>query len=762
MQQMSKSVQAPRGRLIRRPLWACLFALGTTTAVAEAQDNPAPTSSSAVKTSKKTVTLGAMTVTATKRKTSIDKTPIAITAIPAETLSDAGALDVKDYAKLVPGLSVQDNGPGATRLSIRGIYSTGEATTGVYYDETPISGSVGSTNDAGGRSPDLSLFDVDRIEVLRGPQGTLYGASSMGGAIRVIYEKPKLDTYEGAVEAGYAITKGGDQSWLTHAMVNLPLVQDKLAARVVVYKRDTGGYVDNTYLHQSNVNDAKTSGGRLLLRYKPTDKVTVDASYADESSNATNAGWSPLKDVRYGSVAQLLVPYRDLTRISNITLNWDLDWATLTAVTSYFDRTSAYGLDSSYLFEKYLSYGAASAAQYIPASIYYPGATNNWSNELRLSSRDNDTLEWTVGLYNENRKNRLFSEDVMADPASGRFIKPLDIFYRRHINDNLKQKAVYGETTWHATSRLNITTGLRYYQYDKTIVGYTDIPLALIGAPKTAPSTVKAGESGWLKKLNISYEVAPTTMLYATAADGMRPGGANQVIGLAENLTAYNSDSLWNYEIGAKTRWLDDKLYLNVALYQINWHNMQVNAQTANGAYQFLTNAGSARMRGTEWELMYRPMPGLDLSANFNYIDPKLVQDQINNNIAASNTLGRDGDRVPYIAKWTGDLAVAYRWPLSDDYDGMVRVDANYVGTSYSTFRPTDPARIAMGNYTMTNARFGVESADGKWSGYLYVNNLFNKLATTSATVNPYFFPYGLAYSVPPRTIGVDLKYNFF
>ncbi|MFT4247104.1 MAG: TonB-dependent receptor [Pseudomonas sp.] len=710
------------------------------------------------------ITLDTITITATKRATRVQDTPLAVTAITAETLKDTGAVDVKDYARLVPGLSVQDNGPGASRLSMRGIYSTGEATTSLYYDETPVSGTVGTTNDAGGRSPELDLFDVERIEALRGPQGTLYGAGSMGGSVRVIFEKPSLDGFAGKLQSGYAVTDGGDPSWNTHLMLNLPLVKDVLGARAVLYKGRTGGYVDNTWLGKDDVNDAAREGGRLMLRYKPSDALTVDASFSSANTEAGPAFWSPGGGVRYGSVARTLAPYEDHTHISNLTLNWDLGWATLTGVSSYFDRTSLYAIDTTQLFELY-AVALPAYASYLqgisPAVLLYPGTTRNWTNEWRLASNGNAVLDWTAGVFAENRRNGLFSQIAVADAATGEALTPYQLVMRRHIYDQLKQQAVYGEATWHASARLDATLGLRYYRYDKLVTGYTDIPMALIGTPLRELAAVEADQRGWLKKFNLAWHASKDLMLYATVADGMRPGGANQVIGLSEALTAYRSDSLWNYEVGAKTSWLDDSLRLNTALYQIDWKDMQITAVTANGSFGFLTNAGQARLRGAEAELSWRPLAGLELGATANYIDARLVADQVNNDLQVTSTLGRKGDRIPYIPRLTASVYGSWRWSLSGSLDGMLRLDSSYTGDAYSTLRPNDPARARFGGYATTNARFGVESVDGRWSAYLYANNLFNRFGVVSASYSAAFNPQGMAYSLTPRTIGVDLQYNF-
>ncbi len=728
-------------------------------------------------------TLDSLTVTATKRSTSIQETPVAITALTAEAITETGSLDVRDYAKLVPGLTVLNGGPGAARLAMRGINAVGEATTAVYYDETPVSGSVGTGSDPGGRNPEMNLFDVERIEALRGPQGTLYGASSMGGALRVIFQKPKLDTTEGAVQAGYAQTQGGGSSWLTNVMVNTPLVDNVLGARAVLYKRETGGYIDSLVYGRKDVNDSGNAGGRLALRYQPGEDVTLDLSYSSQNSDGTAVAYTPDAGVKWGSTMGTLVPYKDTTRISNATLNWDLGGATLTGVSSYFDRDNTYGQDTTYLMAAresaynqasalYAQYGYAALSQYYaglaavvsgyePSLLYYPGTTTNWSNEWRLSSNPGGIIDWTVGVYAEDRKNRLLSMYYQVDPASGEVIHPqADPLYRRHIDDRYKQQAGYGEGTWHATDALDVTLGLRYYHYTHAITGYVDRASDAFGTSLSALSKVESSENGFLKKLNIAYTLSPSAMVYFTAADGNRPGGANQAVGLPAAYYTYRSDSLWNYELGAKTSWFDNVLLANVAVYQIDWKDMQVQG-LYDSASLYLTNAGKARLRGTEWELTWRPVAGLDLGLNFNYIDAVLTEDQVPVGEAASATTGLKGDRITSIPHFTGNLSGSYRWSLSGDYDGMVRLDTNYVGKSYSAMRPTDPTRRAMGDYTLVNARIGVESVSGKWSAYLYANNLFNKLAITNAGYNAYYYPQGLAYTNPPRTVGVDLHYNF-
>lgn len=714
-------------------------------------------------------------VTALRRDSTVQTTPLAITAITGETLTNAGVTNIADYAKFVPSLRIQDNGPGQRRVSLRGVQASGEATVGVYYDDTPVTGSVGVSSDAAGRTADFTLFDVNRIEVLRGPQGTLYGASSMGGAIRVIFNKPS-DEYEGTVEAQAQTTRGGGFGYFVNGMVNVPIVKDVLAARAVLYRRDSDGYIDNTFLDRKNVNDYTATGGRLMLRFTPTSNFTLDATAAFENTDAVSATWNPLVG-EYKSAAQVNLPYTDKSQLYSLTANWDIGFANLTSITSYQHRKSAYAADDSYYIGTYrtparcASYvnagGACSADQlssyygYIdslsPAAIYYPGSTKDFTQEVRLSSTGDNAFDWTVGGFFQDRKNDVTSSDARADDATGEIIFPVQLFYRREIFDKLKQVAVFGEGTYHVTSALSLTAGIRYYDYDKTVSGFTDIGWTLIGAPVRPVNTVDSSENGTLLKFNASWQVNPDMLFYATASQGFRPGGANQVIGLSADLTPYQSDKLWNYEVGSKFSFLDRAVTLNLAAFQIDWDNMQVSGRTTNGAFSFLSNAGAARIRGLEAEIFARPMPGLQLNFSGNYLDAKLTEDQISDAVVAA---GRSGDRIPYIPHFAGSVGAEYRTPVSDTVEFFARADVNYVGSSYSEFRPTNVYRVKMDDYALANLRIGFELPESDTGVYLFVNNVFDAVAINRASMSSTPNSYG-ATSAAPRTIGVNLRRDF-
>jgi len=715
-------------------------------------------------------------VTAMRRASTVQETPIAITAITGETLTNAGVTNITDYAKFVPSLRIQDNGPGSRRVSLRGVVAPGEPTVGTYYNDVPATGSVGASNDAAGRTGDFTLFDIERVEVLRGPQGTLYGASSMGGAIRIIFNRASYE-YEGAVEAQLGFVEGGDPAYFINGMVNAPLIEDTLAVRFVAYQHESAGWIDNQFLGIDNINDLNVTGGRLSVHWDVAPGLTLDTmSMYEETESFGNTVNPDLGE--YVTADQVLLPYVDEAQFHSATLAYDFGPATLTAVGGYQKRVSAYAADDSYYIgrqrtpERCATYtnGSASAPcsdeqlagfygyidSLMPAAIYYPGTNEDLTGELRLSSNGVNMLDWTFGLFYQDRSSHVEPSDARADPETGEIIRPLQLFYRRQLDDTLKQAALFGEVTYHPVPEIGLTAGLRYYDYDKTVVGWTDIPWLLISAIERPPTTVDASENGTLLKFNASWEPNRDTLFYATAAQGYRPGGANQVIGLPDDLTPYEADTLWNYELGAKFT-LERRTTLNLALFQIDWDNIQVRGRTPDGAFSFLSNAGAARIRGVEVEAATQPIDGLTLAIAGNYLDAKLTEDQVSEVISAP---GRAGDPLTDIPEWSGTVSAEYTTPVSNSADVFARADVSYVGPSNSELVAESALNVVSGDYSLTNLRVGLEWGGGDTGAYFYVQNLFDAFALTRGTNAAYENGFR-ANVTTPRTIGVNVRRSF-
>ncbi|AZS22607.1 MULTISPECIES: TonB-dependent receptor [unclassified Caulobacter] len=733
-------------------------------------------------------TIEEVVVTALKRSTTVQTTPISVSAVTEKSLQALGASGIQDYFRTVPNLQVDGNSPTSRRLTLRGVRSAGEATVGLYYDETPLTGPAGTTADASSTSADVNLFDAERIEVLRGPQGTLYGSGSMGGTLRVILNKPDSSRYAGAVEAQGTSVKGGSNGYSVKGMVNVPLIEDKLAARLVLYKTEGGGYVDDLLLKKKDINDQHASGGRLMLGFTPTDKLTINATglFQKTTLDGQNSWYTALGKEAHATNARVIAPTSDNLRLYNVTGKWDLDFATVTATSSYYKwtllRNSDYsptlsgsranatacrnwvaggpapaGSTNPACTATQLTAFTAYADSRIPGALYQPMGLTAWNHELRANgSLFDDKVDWTAGVYLEKRDDYIESKVAKGDATTG-IINPNDLTAWRHVGTETKQTAFFGEVSYKPVEKLTLTGGLRRFKYDKTVSGQVLISNFITQSYVGPAAQVDASADGWVSKLNASYQVTSDVMVYAVAAKGFRPGGANNVPGLASALLAYQPDSLWNYEGGIKSQWFDRRLTLNAAVYQIDWSNMQISATSANGAFSYLTNAGKAKIKGFEIEATARPIQGLTISGTAAVVDAKLTEDQANSTILITGSTGLRGDKFPNVAKYSGSASVEYIWPVSGDLNGLVRADYAYVGESASQFRPTYVYYEKQGDYGYANVRAGVEGSD--WGAYVFVNNLTDEvglMSVTSAVNNP-----KQVVSISPRTAGFQVRKRF-
>ena len=649
-------------------------------------------------------------VTALKRATSIQQTPLSISAVNSETLSKQNITDSNSLGRIAPSLVINENANGGSRIIIRNLYATGEPLVGVYYDEVPLSGTGGVSNDAGATQPSLRLFDIERAEVLRGPQGTLYGASSMGGTIRILFAKPNLDRYEGAVDGQVTTVSSSNQAGgQANAMVNIPIVPGKIAARVVGFYDRTAGYIDNSLLNLHDVNANKSYGGRATVRIQPIEPLTIDlmAVYQDRKGAGTSWNYTEyqLTGKKYDQSLLMQQPQEDKMKLFSGTARWDLDFATLTASGSYSDRSLDYRYDYTPYFSRYQTVNQTNglvapytgAATAIPGyslflndcnSGYIRGTTcngagyqalvNNYGNlgtyqpqtnktsteEIRLAD-DRHKLKWTVGFYHSYRKN--FTDSILnpADPVTGLQAYPVgfasgDTYtvptnntgLDRTIDDDLEQTAGFAEATYDITHKLSVTAGIRYFDYRKSTTSAVRVPSYIAGNSRQAPLTTKGHENGTLLKFSANYKFNRDAMFYFSASQGYRPGGVNQTLGLPSYAAIYTSDSVWNYEAGVKTSWFDRKLVVNVDAFRMDWQNMQISA-SYNNAFGFITNSSSpAQIQGIEFDTSYFPTSRLSLHVSGSYIDAKLKGDQ-------ALPAGITQCPVPFVAGTTGCATIS-------------------------------------------------------------------------------------------------------
>jgi iron complex outermembrane recepter protein len=820
---MNSGQYRPRYRVLAAPVAvfsSCLVVTGTALAdqspsgqAGTTTDTPATTAPANSSTPATTLSDdNEIVVTALRRSTSIQQTPLAISAVSEQTLTNMGITDSDQLARATPDLVFRESANGGSRIIIRNIQAAGEPTVGLYYDETPIIGSVGVSNDAGGTTPTVRLFDIERAEVLRGPQGTLYGSSSEAGTVRLIFNKPNLAQYEGAAEAQATDIDGGSGGNEERGMVNLPLVDGVLGARLVGFHDHTGGWLENTRLNLHNFNDTDSNGGRILVRYKPLQNITLDLLGVIQDTVGWNNDWNYRSFAQQGGAPfnqnlATLQPNRDKLRLYSATLNWDFGPVNLTAVTSYSDRQ----LTATFDYSPYFANAAATAtaasggckifattggANCNPAqlsayqafatslsviSAYQPQDTRNITEELRLAGTQGP-LKWTVGAYGAQRNTDILSQLNTGDPFTGAMYtppspvpitlgsstRPATTAYQRTIEDVLDQVAGFAELTYDVTDKLDVTAGTRRFNYKKAVTGAVQIGNPVLNVAVQPPVTARDSESGEVSKFGVDYNWTDNLMTYASASQGFRPGGVNQVIGLPSALGPYKSDSLWDYELGVKSAWLDRKLVVNADIFQIDWTNIQTSAQTttsqANGStFSFITNAGNVRVRGVELETNYRPITGLVLTASGSFAAARLRGNETAPGGITITGAGVNGDYVPFTPKVTAQASAQYTLPISSKLELLSRIDSNYIGDSWTVFHRTNAYQQELPGYATEDLRLGVQSADDKWGTYFFINNLTNKIGfitkSIGASVGP--APAETVLSTMPRTFGVDGRYRF-
>ncbi len=709
----------------------------------------------------------------------VRRLPMAVSVVTGSQLTDSDSHDVADLSRLAPGLTSVNGGPSNLRLVMRGIHSVGEPTVGLYYDEIPVTGALGATNDAGGTTPSLRLFDVARVEVLRGPQGTMYGASALGGAVRVLYNSPVFEPHAALSLVGAAVQSGAP-SYGAEAMVNTPLVADRLAVRVVAYNERVGGYVDHRALGRRDVNDADVFGGRVLVRYTPLRDVTIDGAFHHQERSGEIPLWNQGAG-RYVSLAKVQRLTEDRFDLASLTSRWGMGGVMATSAVSYSVRALdqagvdvsdliARNIDNPAACERFRGKGAPCSPEvqrtfndyvrrFVPGALYPEQVTRTTTAEFRFAPARKGRAFWTAGVFYSGRRTTVDNSHVAADANSGAIEFPLRRGYLRQIDDSLSQVAAFADASFRVYDGLSIEAGTRRFRYEREVGGETPLGLDLVNVQASPYTAVRSSEDGWVSRIALAYEVQPSALLYTSVSQGYRPGGVNQLIGgLPPSLAPYRSDRITNYETGLKTTFLDRKVSANVSAFLIDWQDMQVMGARPDGLFRFLSNAGAATVTGLEVEAMARLLPRLVVSAHGTLTRARLTEDQVNQNVLAP---GKKGDRIPYVPEVTAGIAAQYTVPLSSSLNGFARFDASYFGPSTSELRPDNPFYRPLDGYGLVHARIGSERPDGTLGLYAFTSNLFNDVAVQSITANSTTVGQTLVTSAPPRTVGVNVRMRF-
>ena len=748
------------GTLARRALRCVLLAGVATPGVALASPaTPPPPSPSA--------SVSELVVTAEKREERLQDVPVSVTAVPGRKLELQRALQLQDWAGYVPGLVVGDAGaPGETFLALDGIGPiSASSEVGVYVNDTPV-GSSSSFEGGNGFTMDLMPYDLDRVEVLRGPQGTLYGASTMGGLIKYVLAAPNLNQFSGRIGGDlFGVDHASDVGGGGRAEVNIPLINDTLAARVSGYDENTPGYIDDPRIGQKDVNALRQYGGRAALLWQPTSDFSAQVSALYKNTHADNQSFVALSTTTQQPILGVYAndnyrpePYTQALQLDDLTLNWNLHWAQLTSVSSYqqFDNHTVQDL-TDYI-GRYLGLFGAPGPGLSDLDERY--SLKKFTQEVRLASPGDQKLEWLVGGYytHEDAANQ---EVIGAYDDGGALLAGFNPLEQVELPSTYQEYAVFGDLTYHFTDWFDLSGGLRYAHNNQTFVESEGGALLNPAAPAAPVLVVPGKSSEGVTTYSVSPELHLTknTMAYVRIASGYQPGGPNIVLpGVTGVPTQFGSSSLTDYQVGVKSTLLDGRATLDLSAFYIDWTKIQVSVQI--GATSVIENAGKARSEGFDFSGTYSPIHDLVLGANLSYTDAVLTD-------AVPSITAAAGARLPYVPLWSGSLTADYSAPIAGPWRGFIGGGYRYVGSRFSDVQGStsngEPQGVKVGADNVVDLHLGARTHDLTLT--LFAKNLFNEHAYLSPT-NYFFDALGAPIDIKaplmqPLTVGVSIDKSF-
>jgi iron complex outermembrane recepter protein len=745
-------------------------------------------------------------VTAEKRETTIETTAISITAVSGADITNRGFTDLGSLMQTVPGVSIRTSGPGMTEFEMRGVASNGgnSPTVGFYFDDTPLTAPAATNEGKIVISPDL--YDLNRVEVLRGPQGTLYGSGSMGGTIKVVPNAPNPDLFEASGEAKFADTDHGGFDHAENAMVNLPFWGDKAAVRIVGSYSYDAGWIDRVVIapgqfplptglvttpsgsyytvrgnvlaapiaqEYHDVNGVEKTAVRVAAVFRPIDGLTITPSYFYQklrssglpyidSNPGTDAFYQPF-DTSEG--------YRDEFRLEALSVKYRNDLFEVSSATGYWSRHEPLVQDTAE------SWTTALLPDGIGITGYGPGGGNlgkAWAEEnnqshqtteeLRVSSVGDTRFKWLIGYFYsdfESPWDIVFpSESGASNPNIG-----TDNLFSYYTPFKILQQSVFGEVTYNFTDPFSVTVGARRYHYDSSVnldqYG---------GITPTVVASSEQSSQGVTPKVTLSYQFDKDLLVYATAAKGFRPGGGTGPVptsgpesceaqlqleynshgGFVPGPVSFNSDSIWSYELGEKWRSSDNRVTVNAAGYFESWIGVQ-QVNPLSCGYVYTANAGDAHVYGGELEVNAIVVHDLETSANVSYSHSTLTSTNL------SDSPFEAGTEIQQVPKWTGTVAMSYHHELTEDLALIARAESTYVGSrTDATFYINN-----LPSYDLTNLRAGVDG--GRWSAVMFINNVADKRALLNNITQDAnnLATYNRVAVSQPRTAGIDLNYKF-
>ncbi len=694
-------------------------------------------------------------VTAQKRAERLQDTPVPVTVLDTTDLVAHNQTRLQDYFTQVPGLSLNATGDGNTNIVIRGITTAvySNPTVAVTIDDVPFGGSTALANGQL-QQPDLDPADLAQIEVLRGPQGTLYGASSLGGLIKYVTADPSTNGYSGRIQADLNGTQGGsDLGYGVRGYFNAP-INDTLAVRFSGFSRRTAGYIDNVYSGQDDVNRIGAAGGHFSLLWTPSALLSVKLGALYQYTHA-NAGSAIDTDYKYrplsGDLQESFLPGTDRfwneSALYSAKVDFHLGWSDLTSVSGYGTNLYKAVSDSS------LSY--ATAPYNLPAStIANRFNTRKFSEELRLASPAGEQFEWLVGGFFTHEHSPVVQDINGVDPTSAAL---QETALEARFTTTFDEFAAFADATYHFTDVFDLQGGLRYSHNRQTYSEADYGPLGEIapGVPFTISQDSADNSATFL--VVPQFKINPHTMAYVRVASGYRPGGPNADAPLFNLPLTFEADTTRNYELGVKGDILHGAFAYDLSAYYIDWRSIQLQVRDPVTRFSFFTNGGSARSTGLEAALKYRTDWGLRVSANASYSVAELTED------APPGLFASSGARLPYSPRFSGSLSADQDFHISGRWTGFAGGTVSYLGTRYGAFQSrSDDLRNVYPSYTTLDLRVGART--DSWTVNLFARNVTDERGVlTSRTLQGRALPTStyITNFIQPRTIGLSVERSF-
>lgn len=673
-------------------------------------------------------------VTAQKKQERLQDVPVPVTAISAQTLTGSNQLRLQDYYTRVPGLTVAYDGlrSGLPTLAIRGITTSplDNPTVGVVVDDV----AYGSSTSIGGGSwvPDIDPSELDRVEVLRGPQGALYGAASMGGLLKYVTVSPSTDRFSGRVQAGLSDVRNGDGvGYSVRGSANIPL-SDVFAVRASGFTRRDAGYVDVPAFGTNGINESDTRGGRLAALWRPSDSFSLKLGALFQKTEADGSShiYPTLGDLEQASTRDTGWLERKI-QAYDATINATLGSVSLVSISGYTVNNVDDSIDAGVFFG--------------PSSFDEVNESKKFTQEVRVTVPLSERVEWMIGGFYADENSDLNQAVRTIDPDTGARNGSLGTYFNP---TTFEEVAGFTNLAVQVTDRFDVLFGGRYSHDEKVA------ETVAISATGTRSSLKRdASESAFTYLVTPRLRLSPEVMVYARLASGYRAGGINlQSVSNASLPPGYGADETRTYEIGLKGELLERRLFVEASVYSIDWEDIQLALSAPSTGEGFIDNGGKARSRGVELSAEVRPLAGLSIAGWVAFNEGELVEDFPAN----TRVQGREGDRLPFSARESANLSVSQSFPVSGAFEGELGGTFSYVGKRVGNFTG-DGVRQDYPSYTKLDLRAGL--SDGAWSIDVFANNVTDERGLLSGGIGGSF---PLAFSaIQPRTIGLAIAKQF-